>query len=157
MIATHSDQALALLSDPSEREREVLGAIPYQHNEAVLHTDSTLLPRRRFARAAWNFHLLREPKPLSTVTYYMNHLQRLRADRDFCVTLNRTEAIDPAKIIRTISYSHPVFTPAGVAAQSQHGAIGGLRSARTTAAPTGAGAFTRTACSAPCEPASRSG
>jgi uncharacterized protein len=126
VIATHSDQALAMLRDPTEREREVLGAIPYQRNEAVLHTDSTLLPRRRGARAAWNFHLLREPKPLSTVTYYMNHLQRLRADRNFCVTLNRTEAIDPAKIIRTIAYSHPVFTPAGVAAQSQHGAIGGL-------------------------------
>jgi predicted NAD/FAD-binding protein len=126
VIATHSDQALALLDDPSDRERAVLGAIPYQHNEAVLHTDSTLLPRRTGARAAWNFHLLREPKPLSTVTYYMNHLQRLRADRDFCVTLNRSEAIDPAKIIRTIPYSHPVFTPAGVAAQSQHGAIGGF-------------------------------
>jgi predicted NAD/FAD-binding protein len=126
VIATHSDQALALLRDPSERECEVLGAIPYQSNEAVLHTDSTLLPRRRFARAAWNFHLLREPKGLSTVTYYMNHLQRLRADRDFCVTLNRTEAIDPAKIIRKISYSHPVFTPAGVAAQSEHPSISGM-------------------------------
>ena len=126
VIATHSDQALALLSDPSAHEREVLGAIPYQPNEAVLHTDSTLLPRRRGARAAWNFHLLREPKPLSTVTYYMNHLQRLHADRDFCVTLNRTEAIEEAKIIRTIPYSHPVFTPEGVAAQAQHGAIGGF-------------------------------
>ncbi len=126
VIATHSDQALALLSDPSGREHEVLGAIPYQRNEAVLHTDSTLLPRRRGARAAWNFHLLREPKPLSTVTYYMNHLQRLHADRDFCVTLNRTEAIEEAKIIRKIDYSHPVFTPAGVAAQSQHERIGGL-------------------------------
>jgi predicted NAD/FAD-binding protein len=126
VIAAHSDQALAMLHDASEREHEVLGAIPYQRNEAVLHTDSTLLPRRRFARAAWNFHLLRDPKPLSTVTYYMNHLQRLRADRDFCVTLNRSEAIDPAKIIRTIDYSHPVFTPAGVAAQSQHGALGGF-------------------------------
>jgi predicted NAD/FAD-binding protein len=126
VIAAHSDQALAMLHDASEREHEVLGAIPYQRNEAVLHTDSTLLPRRRLARAAWNFHLLRDPKPLSTVTYYMNHLQRLRADRDFCVTLNRSEAIDPAKIIRTIDYSHPVFTPAGVAAQSQHGALGGF-------------------------------
>jgi len=126
VIAAHSDQALAMLRDASEREHEVLGAIPYQRNEAVLHTDSTLLPRRRFARAAWNFHLLREPKPLSTVTYYMNHLQRLRADRDFCVTLNRSETIDPAKIIRTIDYSHPVFTPAGVAAQSQHGTLGGF-------------------------------
>jgi uncharacterized protein len=125
ILATHSDEALRLLSDPSEREHRVLGAIPYQPNEAVLHTDSTLLPRRRSARAAWNFHLLREPKPQSTVTYYMNHLQRLTADRDFCVTLNRTEAIDPAKIIRTISYSHPVYTPDGVAAQSQQAAISG--------------------------------
>jgi len=126
IVATHSDQALAMLSDPSAGEADTLGAIPYQRNEAVLHTDSSLLPRRRAARAAWNFHLLREPKPLSTVTYYMNHLQQLRADRDFCVTLNRTEAIDPAKIIRTISYSHPVFTPAGVAAQARHAEIGGL-------------------------------
>jgi len=126
ILATHSNQALRLLSDPSEREHRLLGAIPYQPNEAVLHTDSALLPRRRGARAAWNFHLLREPKPQSTVTYYMNHLQRLTADRDFCVTLNRTEAIDPAKIIRTISYSHPVYTPGGIVAQSQHAAISGL-------------------------------
>ncbi len=136
-----------MLRDPSARERELLGAIPYQPNEAVLHTDSTLLPRRRAARSAWNFHLLREPKPLSTVTYYMNHLQRLRADRDFCVTLNRTEAIDPAKIIRTIPYSHPMYTPRGRcrpgrAREHQQP----LQRAPTTAAPTGAGAFTRTAC-----------
>ena len=63
VIATHSDQALAMLSDPSAHEVELLGAIPYQRNEAVLHTDSSLLPRRRSARAAWNFHLLREPEP----------------------------------------------------------------------------------------------
>ncbi len=126
ILATHSDQALGLLRDPTERETRVLGAIPYQHNEAVLHTDSTLLPRRRGARAAWNFHLLREPKPLSTVTYYMNHLQRLRSDRDYCVTLNRTEAIDPARIIATIDYAHPVYTSRGVAAQAEHAAIGGL-------------------------------
>jgi uncharacterized protein len=126
VIATHSDQALAILKDPSERESQILGAIPYQLNEAVLHTDSTLLPRRHAARAAWNFHLLREPKSLCTVTYYMNHLQRFKADRDFCVTLNRTEAIDPAKIIRKISYAHPVYTTQGVCAQSQHGAISRL-------------------------------
>jgi predicted NAD/FAD-binding protein len=128
VIAVHSDQALAMLADPSPAEHELLGAIPYQRNEAVLHTDSRLLPRRRAARAAWNFHLLAEPKPVSTVTYYMNHLQRLQADRDFCVTLNRTEAIDPEKVIRTISYAHPVFTPAGVSAQSGHAAISGLHS-----------------------------
>lgn len=126
VVATHSDQALAMLGDASERERALLGAIPYQRNEAVLHTDRRLLPRRRWARSAWNFHLLAEPKPLSTVTYWMNHLQRLRADRDFCVTLNRTEAIDPQHVIRTISYSHPVFTPAGVAAQARHREISGI-------------------------------
>jgi predicted NAD/FAD-binding protein len=128
IVATHSDQALEILADASERERELLGSIRYQPNEAVLHTDSRLLPRRRWARSAWNFHLLREPKPLSTVTYYMNHLQRLTADRDFCVTLNRTEAIDPAKIIRTISYSHPMYTPRGVAAQAEHSSISNLSS-----------------------------
>ncbi len=126
VIATHSDQALGMLADPSEAELRLLGAIPYRRNEAVLHTDGRLLPRRRWARAAWNFHLLAEPKPVSTVTYWMNHLQRLRADRDFCVTLNRTEAIDPSRVIRTISYSHPVFTPAGVAAQSSHAEISGI-------------------------------
>jgi predicted NAD/FAD-binding protein len=125
VLATHSDQALALLADPTPRERQVLGAIPYRHNEAVLHTDSSLLPRRRGVRAAWNFHLLRHPPPLTTVTYYMNHLQRLRAAQDFCVTLNRSEAIDPARVIGTFSYAHPVYTAAGVAAQSQHGAISG--------------------------------
>ncbi len=127
IVATHSDQALRMLSDATPRERELLGAIRYQPNEAVLHTDSSMLPRRRWARSAWNFHLLREPKPLSTVTYYMNHLQRLRAAEEFCVTLNRSEAIDPAKIIRTISYAHPVYTPRGVAAQSEHASISGLQ------------------------------
>jgi predicted NAD/FAD-binding protein len=125
VLATHSDQALAMLSDPSEREHRLLGSVPYQRNEAVLHTDRRMLPRRRWARSAWNFHLLAEPKPLSTVTYWMNHLQRLEADRDFCVTLNRTEAIDPEHVIRTISYAHPVFTPAGVAAQARHREISG--------------------------------
>jgi predicted NAD/FAD-binding protein len=130
VMATHSDQALKLLSDPSQRESQILGAIPYQPNEAVLHTDSSLLPRRRSARAAWNYHLLREPESLSTVTYYMNHLQRFDADRDFCVTLNRTHAIAPDRVIRKIAYSHPVFTPDGVAAQTQHAAISNL-AART--------------------------
>lgn len=128
IVATHSDQALHMLGDASAREHELLGAIRYQPNEAALHTDSTMLPRRRWARSAWNFHLLREPKPLSTVTYYMNHLQRLRSEHDFCVTLNRTEAIDPAKVIRTISYAHPMYTPRGVAAQSEHASISNLAS-----------------------------
>ena len=127
VLACHSDQALAMLADPSPQEREILGAIPYQRNEAVLHTDASLLPRRRAARQAWNYHLLAEPKDRTTVTYGMNHLQGLDAPHDFCVTLNLTERIDPSKIIRTIDYAHPVFTPQGVAAQARHAEISGVR------------------------------
>jgi len=131
VFATHSDQALALLADPSERERELLGAIPYQTNEAVLHTDRSLLPRRRRAWASWNYHLDTGVTGVTgvtgrcTVTYHMNRLQSLRADREFCVTLNRTAAIDPERIIAVMRYAHPVYTPAGVAAQSRHREISG--------------------------------
>ncbi len=125
VIATHADQALALLADPSERERELLGAIPYQSNEAVLHTDRSLLPRRRRAWASWNYHLDTGVTGRCTVTYHLNRLQSLRADREFCVTLNRTAAIDPERIIRVMDYAHPVYTPAGVAAQSRHREISG--------------------------------
>jgi predicted NAD/FAD-binding protein len=125
VLATHSDEALALLADPSERERELLGAIPYQPNEAVLHTDRSLLPRRRRAWASWNYHLTPGRSGPSTVTYYMNSLQSLRSELDFCVTLNRTGEIDPAQIIRKINYAHPVYTPAGVAAQARRREISG--------------------------------
>jgi predicted NAD/FAD-binding protein len=117
VLATHSDQALTILTDATSAERSVLTAIPYQVNEAVLHTDVRMLPRRRRAWASWNYHWEPEPGPRATVTYHMNRLQSLRSEREFCVTLNRTEAIDPARIIRKITYAHPVFTSAGVAAQ----------------------------------------
>jgi uncharacterized protein len=123
VIAAHSDQALAMLADPSEAEREILGAIPYQPNEAVLHTDASLMPRRRGAWASWNFHLTPEPAAGTTVTYWMNNLQRLRSRENYFVTLNRTEEIDPAKVIRRISYDHPVYTKEGVAAQARHAEI----------------------------------
>ena len=126
VIATHSDQALRMLRDASDAERQILGAVPYQRNEAVLHTDRRLLPRRRRAWASWNYHLLEQPKPRTTVTYHMNRLQSLHAsEEEFCVTLTRTEAIDPRRIIRVIDYAHPVFTPAGVAAQERVGEISG--------------------------------
>jgi predicted NAD/FAD-binding protein len=123
VIATHSDQALAMLADPSEAEREVLGAIPYQPNEAVLHTDASLMPRRRAAWSSWNFHLSPEPAAGTTVTYWMNNLQRLRSREQYFVTLNRSARIDPEKVIRTISYDHPVYTKEGVAAQARHAEI----------------------------------
>jgi predicted NAD/FAD-binding protein len=125
VLATHSDQALALLRDATDREHEILGAIPYQRNEAVLHTDVRMLPRRRRAWASWNYHLLAEPKGATTVTYHMNRLQSLRAEREFCVTLNHTEEIDPARVIRTIRYAHPVHTAAGVQAQARVAEING--------------------------------
>jgi predicted NAD/FAD-binding protein len=125
VLATHADDALALLSDPSELEVELLAAFPYQRNEAVLHTDRSLLPRRRRAWASWNYHLLDAHTGPATVTYHMNRLQSLRADREFCVTLNRTTAIDPSQIIATFDYAHPVYTPAGVAAQLRHADISG--------------------------------
>jgi predicted NAD/FAD-binding protein len=127
VIATHADQALALLADPSEAEREVLAAIPYQPNQATLHTDVSLLPRRRAAWSSWNFHLSERPAARSTVTYWMNNLQRLRADREYLVTLNRDEEIDPAKVLRRFTYEHPVYTAEGVRAQSMHAEISGVR------------------------------
>ncbi len=125
VLATHSDQALALLADASDREHEILGAIPYQANEAVLHTDARMLPRRRRAWASWNYHLLPEPKSVATVTYHMNRLQSLRAEHELCVTLNRSEEIDPNLVIKKISYAHPVYTEDGVKAQARVGEIDG--------------------------------
>lgn len=126
VLASHSDQSLAMLADPSTQEREILGAIRYQDNEAVLHTDASVLPRRRLAWAAWNYHLLRNQPDRAVVTYHMNRLQGLTAPHEFCVTLNHTQAIDPRKIIRRITYHHPVYSPAAVAAQKRHGEISGV-------------------------------
>jgi predicted NAD/FAD-binding protein len=108
-----------MLSDASDREREILGAVPYKANEAVLHTDVRMLPRRCRAWASWNYHLLARPSDRTTVTYHINRLQSLRAEQEYCVTLNRTAEIDPARVIRTISYAHPVYTTGGVKAQAR--------------------------------------
>jgi predicted NAD/FAD-binding protein len=126
VIAAHSDQALAMLGEgATPQEREVLSAIPYQRNEAVLHTDTALMPRRRAAWASWNFHLLADPGGRSTVTYDMNRLQSLTARERYLVTLNRTRAIDPAKVIRVIDYAHPVYSNDGMRAQSRWAEVSG--------------------------------
>ncbi len=126
ILATHSDQALSLLADPSALEQEVLGAIPYQSNEAVLHTDSSVLPRVKRAWAAWNYHLLNEKSGHVPVTYNMNLLQGITAPVEFCVTLNNGTAIDPEKVIKRITYQHPVFTPESVHAQQKQRDINGV-------------------------------
>ncbi len=125
VLATHSDQALSLLADATDSERALLSAIPYQPNEAVLHTDTSILPRRRRAWASWNYHLSDAPSGRSTVTYHMNRLQALRAEREFCVTLNRTGDIAPEHVIRTIAYAHPVYTREATAAQARVAEISG--------------------------------
>jgi predicted NAD/FAD-binding protein len=127
IVAAHSDQALRMLADPSDAEREVLGSIPYQRNEAVLHSDRSLLPRRKRAWASWNYHLLDEPAEQSTVTYHMNRLQSLETREQICVTLNRGEAIDPDKVIQAFTYHHPVYTHDGLRAQGRFDEIGGQR------------------------------
>lgn len=126
VVATHSDQALALLGDASAAERDILGAIPYQDNEVVLHTDATLLPKRRLAWASWNYHLSEAAQTRAVLTYNMNILQGLRADDTFCVTLNHTAAIDPQTILRRFNYAHPVFTLRGLQAQQRWGEINGI-------------------------------
>ena len=127
VLACHSDQALALLADADATERAVLGAIPYQANEVVLHTDASLLPRRRKAWAAWNAHVPRDPSAACTVSYCMNLLQGLDAPEPLVVTLNRGAAIDPARVLRTRHYAHPVYTHASVAARARKGEIQGRR------------------------------
>ena len=139
IFACHADQALAILEDATALERELLGAFGYQANEAVLHTDSRLLPRRAAARQAWNFHLFAQPRAKTTVTYYKNHLQRLNCAEDFCVSLNMSDRIDPAKVIRRLQYTHPVYTRASVAAAARLKEISPARRTRYAGAHWGWG------------------
>jgi uncharacterized protein len=130
VLAAHSDQALALLADPSDAEREVLGAIPYRENSAALHLDERLLPRHRRAQASWNFHLLRDPaagarRPI--VTYDMNRLQRLAARDRLLVTLNRDADLDPSRVLARAVYHHPLYTTAAAAAQARWKELNGVR------------------------------
>lgn len=123
VVATHADQALALLEDPSEDERRVLGAFGYTHNEAVLHTDDRLLPRARSARAAWNYRLGDDGRP--TVTYSLNRLQSLAGETEYCVTLN--QPIDDEHVIRRLVYEHPLYTVESLRAQRELPALSGRR------------------------------
>ncbi|MDR7069259.1 putative NAD/FAD-binding protein [Pseudoxanthomonas japonensis] len=128
VLACHSDTTLALLQqDIDAREREILGAIRYQTNDTVLHTDARLLPRRRKAWAAWNAHVPRAPDAPCTVSYCMNLLQGVVSPEPFVVTLNRSDDIDPARVLRRMQYRHPVYDHAMVAAQQRRHEIQGHR------------------------------
>jgi predicted NAD/FAD-binding protein len=125
IFACHSDQALALLNDPSKEESKVLGAMQYRDNDVVLHTDKTLLPKRKKAYASWNYCIDPLVDELPTLTYNMNILQGLETKQDLCVTLNQTKRIDPEHILRQFTYSHPVFSLESIAAQGQRDTICG--------------------------------
>lgn len=128
VLACHSDQALAMLADPSTEESEILGALPYQMNDVVLHTDEKLLPKRKLAWASWNYHIPQRANDCAMVTYNMNMLQNFTdAPETLLVTLNRGQEIDPLKVIERYQYSHPVFTLDGVQAQGRHHEISGKR------------------------------
>lgn len=125
ILACHSDQALAMLSDPTDKERQILGAIPYQKNDVVLHTDASVLPSNRRAWAAWNYMIPEHSTQPVSVTYNMNTLQNFDdAPETFCVTLNRSHDIAPDKVIKRFEYDHPVFTLDAVAAQERYDEIG---------------------------------
>jgi predicted NAD/FAD-binding protein len=124
IFACHSDQALRILGDDATaNEREILSKFPYERNVAVLHTDTSLLPRKRRAWASWNYRLGGDDAAPASVTYNMNILQRLRARHTFCVTLNDESRIDPVKVLRRFEYHHPVFTTQRAAAQARHGEL----------------------------------
>jgi len=125
VMACHSDEALGLLGDASDAEYDILGAIGYQSNDTVLHTDARLLPKRRAAWAAWNAYVPADDDGECTVSYCMNLLQGIDSPQPFVVTLNRTAAIDPSKIIARMHYRHPVYTQASVDAQRRRHEISG--------------------------------
>jgi len=124
-IAAHSDQALAMLADPTDEERQVLGRLRYQRNEALLHTDTSVMPRRRLAWASWNYHL-QEQRGQVALTYDMNRLQGLDARERFLVTLNNHRAIDPTRVLKHLVYEHPIYTEESVAAQARRKEISGV-------------------------------
>ncbi len=128
-FACHSDQALRLLVDATDTEREVLGAIRYQRNDVLLHTDIRVLPSRKRAWAAWNYHLLDRSTERVAVTYNMNLLQRLETNTPLLVSLNMSDRVDPSRVLRQLAYEHPVFTPAAMAAQSRHAELNGAHRA----------------------------
>lgn len=127
ILAGHSDQSLALLADASPAEREILGAMRYQPNTAVLHTDDRHLPRLPRVRASWNYRLSGSAR-WATVTYHLNRLQSIKSRHDICVSLNPTEMPEPGRVLGIYDYAHPVLDRAATGAQKRHHEINGRRS-----------------------------
>jgi len=125
-FACHSDEVLAILGqNATVNEKEILTAIPYQENTVYLHHDASLMPKRKLAWAAWNYHITKTPANKVQVTYNMNILQNIQSTEPLLVTLNHTDFINPAKVIKRLKYHHPLYTIAGAAAQARHAEISG--------------------------------
>lgn len=129
VIATHADQALAMLSDPSDAERELLGAWRYSRNDTWLHTDVSLMPRRRAAWASWNYLMEDGDRPTEqvSVSYHLNRLQQLDTDREYMVTLNPVHEPDGDQVLGRMTYRHPVYTRASMATQADLPTLNGRR------------------------------
>ena len=125
IFACHSNQSLAMLDSPSKQEEEVLGAIKYQRNDALLHFDDSILPKRKNAWSSWNYLLDEDPNRAVALTYNMNILQSLKSDRTFCVSLNSGDLIDRSKVIKHLNYEHPLFTLSSINAQGRKHEVSG--------------------------------
>ena len=125
IFATHSDQSLAMLEMPTLKERDILSSIKYQKNKALLHFDESILPRRKTAWSSWNYLLDENQESPVALTYNMNILQSLRSKRIFCVSLNSNDMVDESKIIKRLSYDHPLFTVSSIEAQKRKYEISG--------------------------------
>ena len=125
IFACHSNQSLAMLDSPSKQEEEVLGAIKYQRNDALLHFDDSILPKRKNAWSSWNYLLDEDPNRAVALTYNMNILQSLKSDRTFCVSLNSGDLIDQSKVIKHLNYEHPLFTLSSINAQGRKHEVSG--------------------------------
>ena len=127
MFASHADQTLKMLADPTRAEQQILSAFPYQPNEAVLHTDTTLITRRKRAWASWNYHIPSGAEQAASVTYDLRRLQNHDSVAPILLTLNATGDLDRTKILRTFNYAHPAYSRDSIAAQRRFKEISGQR------------------------------
>jgi predicted NAD/FAD-binding protein len=121
IFACHADQALRMLADPTSLEQGLLGSFKYHRSPIVVHTDPSLMPRKRRNWAGWNYHVYYDADgtPRSSITYHMNTLQKVSNRNDYFVTIGRTERVDERTVLRSLEYEHPIFDIAAIEAQAE--------------------------------------
>ncbi len=126
VLACHGDEVLPLLSEPTDAEQDVFSRFKTSRNETWLHTDGSVLPRRRAARASWNYHVAGDGRGV-TLTYHMNRLQGIGAAEDYCVTLEPEGLVDESKVIRKLTYRHPLYNAETLRTQRRWAEVSGHR------------------------------